>query len=69
MDYLVLLLPKRNAWEGMKSFVTVSQLAFKRCICRPVRITFLSAIAARSYVFSASLRGLVYSIDCCVNLL
>lgn len=66
MDCLGFLLPKRNASEGMKRFVAVSHLAFKRHICRLVGITFLSA---RSYVFSTFHRSLVYSIDCCVNIL
>lgn len=32
LDCLVLVLPKGNAWKGMKRFVFVSYLAFKRLI-------------------------------------
>lgn len=66
LDCLVLVLPKGNAWKGVKRFVAVSYLAFKRLIFRLVSISFLRAISARSWVFSTSYRGLVHSIICCV---
>lgn len=52
----------------MKRFVGASHLAFQRHICRAIGIAFLSAVSARHYVFSTSHRGLVHSIDCCVNI-
>lgn len=68
LDCLVVVLPKGNAWKGMKRFVAVSHLAFKRPIFRLVSISFLRAISARSWVFSTSYRGLAHTVMCCVTI-
>lgn len=50
--------------KALKGFFAVSHLAFKSCTCKLAGIAFLSAISSRSYVFSASRRCLVYSMNC-----